>query len=318
MKANFAKLNQVDENWQHNIWTNKPELFPEEIKNIKGVYLRSPDEFKEHNLYDKLQKALKNGNQIRSYYAEAADLLRLMAVQKFGGIYNDMDYEIYDANILYDYMKKFDFMAGRETPDIHSYYGNAFIAAKPNHPIMTEALRRVLRNHLLDPKDPTLPEYLKYPCREYDRIYFDGPPTVTMSYFSKNNIEGNVDVILPPWMIFNLNFARYKNEYCDYFKIDKDDFITNDKNLDKLMAEYITNDVFSMEPFIKYSKPQAIAGADLRIRVSEQNIYYSFKDRAKYPVIGADMFCGSWVGDGKSFKMNHYWQWPWKPKSKAK
>lgn len=335
MKVNFNKLNSLGNDWQHNIWTNKADIIPEEVKNIKGVQIRTAEEFQGSPLYEVLVEILKKGQGVKPHLAEAADLIRLMAVQKFGGVYSDMDYEIYNPKALFELMKKFDFIGGREKQTELSYYGNAFIAAKPNHPVINEALRMSLRNRITNPE---MPIYMQYPCKGYDKLYFNGPPLLTISYFRKNNIGGNDDVILPPWMIYNLNFARLKNgisysneedselsffervkkifgiqvekdinKVCNYSRITKGDFGLNNQNLDQLIIDF-TKDI-NMEDIKKYYK----IDDEMVDSKYKNNIYYNIQSREDFAIIGADMFCGSWTFGGKVFKRNYYWNLPWSP-----
>lgn len=288
IKITINKLNNIG-NWQHFIWTNNKKLF-NEIDNAK---IRTIDEFSDHPLYSNLLEMLIKGKESRAYLAEASDLLRLMALQKFGGLYKDLDYEIYNEHKLNDFIKKFDFIGGRERLSIKSYYGNSFIAAKPNHPIINKAIENLYRNHHLNSSSPI---YLKYPSMEFDRIYFNGPPLITIAYFGQNNIEGNNDIILPQWMIYNKNFAHSKNKYCDFSKISKNDIYTNNNKIEELISNFILQN--------KNEIPK-----DGKISKQEQNIYYNTKYRSKYPIIGADMFCGSWVS-GNNFKRHYYWNLP--------
>ncbi len=237
MKANYDRLNALSLEWQHFIWTNKPEIFSDEVKNMKGVKVALVDELQDHILYETLIKSIANGVQSKSYYAEGSDLLRIMALEKFGGIYNDMDYEIYNAARLFELIKNFDFIGGRETSQRKSFYGNSFFAAKSNHPILQEMIR--LRN--IDNQQS--PDYIMYPCYTNDMIYFNGPPLLTIAYFKQNNIDGNNDVILPSRMIFNTEFARLKNNTCHYNEITKEDFILSNNNLDD------SNDIIGADMF---------------------------------------------------------------------
>jgi hypothetical protein len=289
IRANFAKLNALSNDWQHFIWTNNPEIIPKELKSILGVQIKQPEELVKHSLFKELADIINKGEVHRPYFAEGADLLRLMCVQTFGGIYNDMDYEIYDANSLFNLMKRFDFIGGREMSALNSYYGNAFIAAKANHPVMLKATEMNTRNYAkID-----APDYIKYPCKESARIYFNGPPLITIAYFLKNNIDGNSDIILPSWMIFNAHFARFKNKICNYKEITKEEFIDNNNHLNNLLKEYSIN-----------AKTEGGESMDPAL----QNIYYNTNYRDNLPIIGADMFCGNWI-IGNKFKRNYFWNW---------
>ena len=240
MKANFNKLNDINDQWQHNIWTNSPQAFSKELSEIKGVKIRDISVFYKSTLYKILHEALEIFNKIKLplYLAESSDILRLIALQEFGGIYNDMDYEIYNAEQLVNYMHEFDFIGGRDKISNYSYYANSFLAAKPNHPVINEAITMMIRNHT---KPQTSPDYIKYPCNQNDRLYFNGPPLITLSYFKKNNINGNNDVILPSWMILNIAFAHNKNITCDYNIITKEFFNRNNNSLKLLIKNFAQN-----------------------------------------------------------------------------
>ncbi len=288
MKANFNKLNSFKNQWQHYIWTNTPEIFSDELKQIQGVKIKNITELEDNLLYQNLINTLNQGMISRAYFAEASDILRFMVVQKFGGIYQDMDYEIYNAEALINLMKKFNFIGGRETINQESYYGSAFFAARANHPILNDVIQKKHRN--LDYIKS--PDYIKHACYSHDIIYFNSPPLLTIAYFAKNNLEGNSDIILPSWMIFNKDFARFKNKTCDYKKITKADFNRNNDNLISLLTIFKTN--FQQSD-----------------NITDDNIYYSNKNSPLFNIIGADMFCGNWYDNNHNRKLDYDWNLPW-------
>lgn len=263
MKANFNKINQLETGWNHYIWTNDPEIFQNEMMNVSGVSVKNINQLENNEFYYLLEQSLAKAEKSNFYFAEISDILRLILLKSFGGMYNDMDYEIYNAKALLKELNRFDFVGGREMEKDLSYYGNAFIASKPNHPILNNALNLLVRNH----ESKELPDYIKYHCREFDRIYFNGPVILTLSYLTKNNINGNIDVILPSWMIFNASFIRSKTD-CDYNLMTKESFLEREKQIPNWLNEYI-----------------------------EKN-----KKNKFLPIIGADMFCGSWSKEAKKFK----------------
>ena len=272
MKATFSRLNNLNTEWNHYIWTNNPKIFPEDLKQIKGVKIKSINELSDHILYNDLVEAIKKGKKQKAYYSQASDILRFSLLQKFGGIYSDMDYEFYNAKALYELMQNFDFIGGRETAKDISFYGSAFLAAKANHPILNEIVKKHYRNS----HNKIVPEYIKYPCRITDLIYFNAPPLVTTSYFHKSNIEGNNDIILPSWIIFNASFARFKNKSCSYENITKSDVIKSNNDLKKSLQKFI-----------------------------QEN-----KNHPNEKIIGADMFCGNWSSRDKDIKKRiYYWSW---------
>ena len=74
------------------------------------------------------------------------------------------------------------------------------------------------------------------------------------------------------------------------------EFIYKNNNLLQLITE-----------FTKNSKD--IVPLDGKLEFFQENIYYNTKYRANYPIIGADMSCGTWVPDN-SFKKIYYWNIP--------
>ncbi len=290
MKANYNKLNHLG-SWQHFIWTNNSKLFPKELLELDGVKIKAVKEFQENALYQYLLEIIDNGKNNRAYFSEASDILRDLALQKFGGIYTDMDYEIYDAVSLSGLMHKFDFIGGREWDWRASYYGTAFMASKPNHPVINEILRR-LTIYNLDLDNSSVSSCFKYACSFSSNIYMKAPPLLTVSYFIKNNIEGNNDIILPAWMVFNVNFARQKNGECNAV-VDGNQFIKKSQNLEVIISNFKKN----------YSSSES--------KFPRDDIYYNMntKNRNNFPIIGADMFCGTWTVGLKDRKY-YYWNWP--------
>lgn len=292
LKLHFNNFNNLGGEWEHNIWTNQPDLFPKEVLEIDGVKLRSINELSNHPLYANVLEILKLGEEFKPHLTEATDFVRLMVVQKFGGIYTDMDYEIYRPEVFFDWMKKFDFIGARETMHLESFYTNAFFASKANHPILNYAIEKRFRNY----NSQNIPDYIKYPCKIYDKILLNGPVLMALSYFAKNNIDGNVDIILPSWMMMNVDFSRFKNNHCELSKITAQNFSKTQQELDKLIAEFTHN---PNVPDWQYKNNLS------------QNIYYTLKNKDKYPIIGTDASCGTWIVKDEYHKNVYYWKWPW-------
>lgn len=290
LKITFNKLNALGGDWQHNIWTNNPDLFPEDLKAMANV--RSIDEFADNQFYDHIIKSIAKGNESKAYLAEGSDIARLLVMQKFGGIYTDMDYEIYNPKALLDLMHRFDFIAGRDQANILRFYGNSFLLAKPNHLVLNDALFLLQRNLTLA---PDAPDYIRYPASELGRIYSNGPPLITFAYFRKNNQHDNKDVVLPSWMVYNTDFIRFKNKGCDLSKISQEDLLKSEKDLPQLIAEFTAN--------AKTTKP-----FDGEIALEDKNIFYDYQYNQGFSIIGADMFCGTWAD--KQFPRIFYWNIP--------
>lgn len=301
-KSTVNKLNLLPETWQHNVWTNLPDIFPEEIKKLKGVQIRNISDLKGHYLYDTLVNIIKKGDKLVGHFSEASDLLRFMVVQKYGGIYMDMDYEIYNTNALHNWMHNFNFLG---IIGIKRYYETAFIAASPNHPILNKALELEARNNDLD-TGAEKPYCIKYPVDEYRKIYFSAPPLLTVAIVSEYNKQGTEDLLLPHWIAMNPALAQYKNGSCDKTnEVSKDDFIKSEQNLKSIIKEFTEITKVYSNPVYDAFKP---------FKPYQENIYYDPKYFGDFEVLGADMSCGTWAQEKQGFNRIYYWQWPFSKK----
>lgn len=300
LKFNFDNFNKLGSTWKYIIWTNEPELFSK-ISDIKNLEIRSVEEFENHPYYEMLDDMVSRGEKVKSYLGKASNLLRLMALQKFGGIYSDNDAEIYKPEALVELIKKFDFIGVRETINKESYYANSFIASSANHPIIKDTLEISMRNYHFNLKDPNIPEYLKYPCTLHDKMIMSGSALLTISYFAKNNIDGNSDIILPSWMMMNQEFARLRNNNCKLSEITSESFNATSIKLPLLLEEFTNNS--------KWKNAQYNCNAD---NPDLQNIYYNMKYCKSFDIIGADPYCTDWGSesyDKKYLYFNYPWQW---------
>lgn len=297
-KTSYDNLNSYGE-WQHFIWTNVPEIIPKEITQIKGVKVRSIEEFIEHPLHISVISSIKKADDITGYLAEASDTFRLMALQKFGGIYTDMDYEIYNSKSLIDLMKKFDFIG---VIGINLYYENGFLVSKAGHPVIERAVQLQLRNHGFK-KDVFIPDSIKYPSDPYRKIFFSGPPIVTVAYLQENNKLGNNDVILPHWVGFNSMFAHFKNGACETTdKITREEFAKKNQNLGSLIKQF--TEEYKQDPNSLYNRFKPL-------KEYQHNIYFDPEHFDDLEIIGGDMVCGSWSKQFEGFDRFYYWKFPW-------
>lgn len=298
-KLNFSNFNKLKSTWKYIIWTNKPELFSE-ISDIENLEIKNVEEFENHPYYNMLSDMLLKAKKVRTYLGKASNLLRLMALQKFGGVYSDNDFEIYNPPELVNLIKTFDFIGVRTTAQKESYYSNSFIASTANHPIIKDALERSMRNYHLDIKDFSIPEYLKYPCSLTDKMIMGSDALLTLSYFTNNNLRGNSDIILPSWMLINQEFARLKNNNCKLSKITSEFFNSGTTNLPSLLDKFINDP--------KWKTKQYNCNND----INRQNIYYNMKYHDSFNIIGADPACATWDSEGYNKKylyFNYPWEW---------
>jgi ankyrin repeat protein len=206
MILSAKRLNDADSSWKHYIWTNNLEIIPKSFTNISNVVVKNIDEVQDSIQYNLLQKMLKESETDKALFAKISDLFRYITLNKFGGLYFDLDYEVYRADKLIELLKSFDFIGGKELDKYLSAIGNSFIASAPNHSILDEALRLLSRN--LN-QDIDRPDYIKYPCSNWHKTWFDSGPALISTAIYKSANNGTLDVILPSNVLYNVEYARY-------------------------------------------------------------------------------------------------------------
>ena len=200
LKTKMA-LESTGHEWKHLIWTNKVGM------KLKSINILGHNGF-EVNLVDDLNIKAFDLNELieQTRYGMASDALRVFIVEKIGGIYRDLDYEIYKPEALELIMSNFNYFGGM---DGETYLGNAFFGGTQNHPVLAETVSLISRN--FDRKHDNRPDYIDRPCDFFtDVITKTGPTVFTVANYHKLNTEGNVDIILSPGVIFNICEARGK------------------------------------------------------------------------------------------------------------
>ncbi len=215
IKANVNRLNAESTQWQHFIWTNNPKAF-DVLIGTKGIVIKDLSDFKAHDLYQYLSNSILLGEKAKVYLMEASDITRMLALKRYGGIYTDIDYEILNAKKLVSLITKYDLISGRELNNELSFYGNAFIASKPEHPVINKAIELMEIYDLHLEQATKIPNHIKYPCSLYQKLYFKSPPLYTIAFLKENNKYGNNDLLLSASMLFNVDFVRTKNGGCNY------------------------------------------------------------------------------------------------------
>lgn len=154
-----------------------------EFKTITELGLISP--FDQHYEY-----AMKTNN-----FGMASDILRCVILATLGGIYRDDDYQI--LHNLDPLLRSCDFVSGIEAPEL-CFVGNAFVAAKANHPILEQCKTSIAQN--LNPNDK--PNYLKDMSPIMHTLFATGPFMLSTAIYKKANQDGNIDIILPGDYLF--------------------------------------------------------------------------------------------------------------------
>lgn len=205
MILSAQRLNDVDSSWKHYIWTNNLSIIPKSFTNIKNVEVHQIEELSDSELYLNLKSILEDESN-KTRFVEASDLTRVMSLYKFGGVYFDLDYEVYRPEKLAELLKALDFIGGKELDKDLSAIGNSFIATAPNHPILNEALSLLSRN--LN-QNIDRPDYVKYPCSNWHKTWFDSGPALITSAVYRAASNSTIDVILPSNILYNAEYARY-------------------------------------------------------------------------------------------------------------
>ena len=182
--------------WEHYLWTNDPSLIPNSINilNTSGITVKNINEVTLEIDYELTQALNDNA------FGMASDIFRCAIVEKEGGIYFDMDYELYKP--LDKMTCTFDSFFGMDDFS-NRYFGNAVIAAKKNHPILRIGVELIKRNFLQNDKAP---DYIKYPCSLFAKtITKAGPTLLTIAYYKASHQEGNIDIGLAHGTVFRLD-----------------------------------------------------------------------------------------------------------------
>lgn len=141
------------EGWEYRLWTDK------EVKSLK---------LHNQKLYD-----------MSTNFGEKSDILRLEILQKFGGLYVDVDYECVNLSVFEHLHQQYDFYIGFE-PLEHGIIGrsnifklcNAVIAAIPQHPLIKHLITNMKANYLAyspfaGPIQTSGPSYITRVVAEY-------------------------------------------------------------------------------------------------------------------------------------------------------
>lgn len=198
------RINKEDPNFKHYIWTNNPATIPKEIRDLPGVEIKHIDEFEGEALLDNVNQMIKEQELV-----QASDVVRVLAVKRDGGVYHDMDSEIYDAKKLIKYMKHFDHINGEERNLPYPNLGNAFLASIPNHPIVN-ALASAIYDNLNHPDMAS--KHAREPYSKVQEILSTtGPNAYTDVYLKYKAQHGDLDdrsIILRSEQIYNRNYVR--------------------------------------------------------------------------------------------------------------
>jgi hypothetical protein len=209
ISANFTKLkaSNPDLKWKHYFWTNNKDSIPREILELDGVEVRLVQDFHQDILYPQLLDFLKSAENKKRFFSMASDLVRLLVVEKYGGIYMDLDYEIYDAKSLMSFVRNSHFLSGVVSNTPFPRANSSFFSAKPHHDIIKTAKSLLIRNYL---KGDDVPEYVKNPCSGFTEAINYGPITFTIAIYKAADIT--TDIYFPNRIIYKNNSEAPANK----------------------------------------------------------------------------------------------------------
>lgn len=165
--------------WSHIVWTNDKGLLPKSTKFLEenGIEVRNIEDYQQEiSLFEPIMQLVD-----KKLWGMASDSLRYVIVQKFGGIYSDINFK-FKRSIEED-LYKFDFIA--------QDFNNCIFAAKPNHPILN-GLLEIMKEHFYN-----VPNYLINIPEKYvfEKTTFFGLLPFSTSIIEHYNQDGNSDIV---------------------------------------------------------------------------------------------------------------------------
>ena len=197
---NFNKYNKYlkhnydhTSGWDHYVWLTHPQAITAALQNriIEDNYtIKYISELADTPQSAFLVSAALTFAEL-GYYAATSDFIRLMVLNKYGGVYTDGDYQVYcNLNKLVD---NFDSITGSCWP---SKMCTAFIAMTPQHLLTKMSLDLVARNFNFT----DAPDYIKYPCTKANKIIADRALATSLFHLEKGSaaLDKQINLVLPP------------------------------------------------------------------------------------------------------------------------
>ena len=127
-----------------------------------------------------------------------ADMIRYLILQLEGGLYLDLDYEMFRP---FDLMKEKLVLPSESNPGEDILLGNCILASEPGHPFWELALTEMKAGF----------ESLRRKALEEDVIWLTGPGLLTRTYQKYRQNESSI--CLPPRNSFHPRTPRSQEEY---------------------------------------------------------------------------------------------------------
>lgn len=194
----------LKDGWKHYLWVQNKALLPKTVKKLASERFVIMEIYKDAACTELNTDALPKFG-IRKLFEDAlsknkfgmaSDICRLAALKVHGGFYYDTDYIV--AQNPYLMMYWYDSFFGIEP--MSTFLCNAFMAARPNHPIIKKALKLIARN--FDPAEA--PDYiLDTPLDDgYLTVAATGPVVTTLAFHFAAGENDNRDIAFPPSVLY--------------------------------------------------------------------------------------------------------------------
>ena len=179
----------------HQIWLG-PNLPPPQFAGFQENLTRLHPDWEYHLWSEAQLEELKLDNwdivEQSQNWAEKSDIIRCDLLDRFGGVYLDVDFDMYHS--LNELHEKYDFYCGMEYPhkiattNNRVWVGISIMASKPHHPIIQNWKRRI-RNGW----DDVNLRYSSPVERVINHTYFP----FTHAVMQEIDQPGNTDILLP-------------------------------------------------------------------------------------------------------------------------
>lgn len=220
-------LHLAKHGWKHYLWVQDKDRLPKTVSvlekagiEVQEIYKTLSDEKDFYGLKPYLDQEIS-----QSKFGRAADILRCILLNKYGGIYRDIDFVF--TRPFTGLALAYDFFAGIE--HAYSYPCNAIMGCRPAHPVLIKMLQIIARNYDKEKAPPYIQDSLKVGGDLLHTLCLTGPIALGVALKTtlhslgptafglpiKEQPDGHKDrnIIMPPDVFFNINGGR---EVCSF------------------------------------------------------------------------------------------------------
>jgi len=130
-------LRETSPHWKHYFWVNDKKILEPTVKELesRGFIVREIDELAfTDDLYLMYLHFIRNG-----FFAAAADFVRIMILDQYGGLYLDIDHFLFEYDSMINY--NFGYFGFYIKPaEKIAHIESSMIGTSPGHPTIKRAL----------------------------------------------------------------------------------------------------------------------------------------------------------------------------------